>query len=177
MEASVKAIGYGGFFRTNSADVKNIAHGEQSHCLSVEGAVRYGKPRIAANLMETRTQPCLISCRVDSFSARPNGKRTALTYWLIPVNRAHVSGQRMELIFVSYRRIEVVWTRHLVPQRAIVGNRAEPGLRTHPDVPRRCAARRAGLGGAVALSGPPFQGRVIGNDAGSAYKWLFAAGT
>jgi hypothetical protein len=37
MEASVKAIGYGGICRTNSADVKTIAHGEQSHCLFRRG--------------------------------------------------------------------------------------------------------------------------------------------
>jgi hypothetical protein len=33
MELTVKAIGYGWIYRTNSADVKNIAYDEQSDCL------------------------------------------------------------------------------------------------------------------------------------------------
>src|SRR5438270_2024639 len=33
IEVSVKATGYGATCRTDSADVKNIAHGEQSDCL------------------------------------------------------------------------------------------------------------------------------------------------
>jgi hypothetical protein len=33
MEVAVKATGYAAIFRTNSADVKNIAYDEQSDCL------------------------------------------------------------------------------------------------------------------------------------------------
>lgn len=43
MEIAVKATGYAAIFTTNSADVKNIAHDEQSDCL-FQGTFPVGKP-------------------------------------------------------------------------------------------------------------------------------------
>jgi hypothetical protein len=56
MEVAVKATGYAAIFRTNSVDVKNIAHDEQSDCLFQGDDFRPVNQQIAANLVETRAQ-------------------------------------------------------------------------------------------------------------------------
>jgi hypothetical protein len=53
MEVAVKATGYVGACRTNSADVKNIAHDEQPDCLFRPLLMADEKQRIEAKLMET----------------------------------------------------------------------------------------------------------------------------
>jgi hypothetical protein len=56
MEVSVKAMGYVETCGTNSADVKNIAHEEQSDLSFQTVALADEKRQIEANLVETRTQ-------------------------------------------------------------------------------------------------------------------------
>src|SRR5579864_1246203 len=85
-------------------------------------------------------------------------------------------GAKWSKLFVCYNRIEIFGACHLIPQRPVFGYRTAPGLWTHPDVPRSCAARRSSPGGAVALSGPPFQGCVNGSHGGSVGKWLRSVG-
>src|SRR5579864_2505549 len=96
--------------------------------------------------------------------------------WLSLCSRAPGYRRKWSNLFVCYNRIEIFGARHLIPQRPLFGYRTAPGVWTHPDVLRRCAARRSGPGGAVALSGPPFQGCINGSHGGSVGKWLRSVG-
>jgi hypothetical protein len=69
-----------GFAGTNSADVKNLAHGEQSHCLFREASIRSGNRKIAANLVETRAQQSPYRNCLIPPERHQNGTLTAITF-------------------------------------------------------------------------------------------------
>jgi hypothetical protein len=79
MEVAVNAIAYGGLCRTNSADVKNIAYDEQSHCHFDWWPARLENQQRAANLVETQTQRRPTSSLLAPPQMATNGKLTALT--------------------------------------------------------------------------------------------------
>src|ERR1700739_4946216 len=107
MEASVKAIGYGGLCRSNSVDVQNIAYHEQYAC-HIDHGLPYRKGgKLRLTWWKHAHNHAWLTRGFIQLERDQNGTLTALTFWLISAIVYLASRRQGSQFFVAYRRIEI----------------------------------------------------------------------